>query len=580
MRKLLAIAYTLISPSYKRKIISLILLLTSGSLLDFFSLASFLPVLLLIINPIQEVQYTWLSLVHTITGLNDPPYIAATLTVIALIFILIKTQIQVWITYRKAEFAYRIAADLASNTLTRYMNISYWQFTQVDFAHEVNRISNLPLIFANNILIPIGTIISETIVSVLLISCLLWYDYKIFFFLIVLLLPVVLIYRSKRKKINQVSQQLKTTIPLIFKYALQAVENLIEIRIHRKERYFKKRFDQTFNQLGKTFATDHTNNASALRITELIAALCIGVLLLYALLSRQSYTSMMLLLTLYAGASFRIIPSVNRIFAALLQIRSNEYVLQELQNIVTRDSTDFKERDETLPFNKMIELKDIRFAYSGKPIILNIDSLTISKDEKILLTGKSGMGKTSLLLILIRFAQEQRGEIYIDGEKLRIEDTRKWQNLFGYVPQSPSILDASIAENIAFGIPLDQIDFTRMNQLIANLDLQTWVTSLSTGLNTIIGERGVLISGGQRQRLVLARALYHGAQILLLDEITNQLDKQTRQEIMETLTKSVLHNKTIIMVSHHLEETSFFDSIYELVDGRLVKVLQNQKAYS
>ena len=577
MLQLIRNAYRLLSDLHKRKIVPLLLQLTMGSALDFFSLASFLPVILLIIKPQQIAPYPWLNYLYNITGFEDPVYVAVSLTFVALFIILIKTQVQVWITYCKAAFAYSAAADLASRALTRHFNISYTQFTQTDYAREINRIANIPLIFANNIIIPIGTIISESIISLLLLISLAWYDYRIFAFLFILLGPVMLLYRSKRKKINTISQQLKTTIPLLLKYTLQAVESLLEIRTHRKENYFKNRFNQTYHQLEKTFSTDHTNSTSALRATELIATLCIGALLLYALLSRQSYSDTMLLLTLYAGASFRIIPSVNRIFSAVLHIRTNEYVVHELNNSVSDQDDHFEDKDEALSFTGTIEIRNLRFAYADGPPIFKDASFTIAKHEKILITGKSGSGKTSLFLILLRFIKELSGEIYIDGQKLEIENTVSWRKLFGYVSQNPVILDASIVENIAFGIPLELINSTLVNKLISDLDLQDWINNLPNGLQTIIGEKGIKISGGQRQRLAIARALYQGAEILLLDEITNQLDKETRKEIILTLNKGILQNKTIIMVSHHAEEIDVFDSIYELLDGQFVRISGNKK---
>ena len=576
MLQLISSAYRLLSDLHKRKIIPLLLQLTLGSALDFFSLASFLPVILLIIKPQQIAPYPWLNNLYNSTGFDDPVYVAVTFTFVAVFVILIKTRVQVWITYRKAAFAYSAAADLASRALTRHFNISYTQFTQTDYAREINRIANIPLIFANNIVIPIGTIISESIIALLLLISLVWYDYRIFAFLFILLGPVMLLYRSKRKKINKISQQLKTTIPLLLKYTLQAVESLLEIRTHRKENYFKNRFNQTYHQLEKTFSTDHTKSTSALRATELLATLCIGALLLYALLSRQSYPDTILLLTLYAGASFRIIPSVNRIFSAVLHIRTNEYVVHELNNSVSDQDDLFEDKDEALSFTSTIEMRNLRFSYADGPLIIKDASLAIAKHEKILITGKSGSGKTSLLLILLRFVNELSGEIFIDGRKLEIENTISWRKLFGYVSQNPVILDATISENIAFGISYELINQDQVIKLITDLDLQDWLTGLPDGLQTIIGEKGIKISGGQRQRLAIARALYQGAEILLLDEITNQLDKETRKEIILTLNKGILQNKTIIMVSHHAEEIDVFDSIYELLDGQFVKTSQNK----
>src|SRR5690606_6561676 len=130
-----------------------------------------------------------------------------------------------------------------------------------------------------------------------------------------------------------------------------------------------------------------------------------------------------------------------------------------------------------------------------------------------------------LFLILLRFLKESNGAIRLDGQLLTDADARAFRKLIGYVPQLPYILDGSIIENIAFGVPMREIDIDKVHNIVDQMNLQSWVNSLPQGLNTIIGEKGGRISGGQRQRLAIARALYHNCEIFLFDEVTNQLDR-------------------------------------------------------
>lgn len=578
MLRLFVTVYNLLSAPHKKKALRVTSQLTVSSILDFFSIASFLPIILLVINPDLSLSLLWLNRIYTPSGINHSVYVAFILIALSLLFIFIKTKIQIWLNDKKTAFAYSVARDLASRALTRYFHISYSQFSGVDHTREANKISTLPLVFANNIVIPLGVIFSEIVVSLLLLFSLVLLDYSVFLFLSLLLVPILILYRIRKVRLKQVSKQLKATIPILLKYALQSAESLMEIRIHRKESYFKNKINETFLQLENIFLMDHSNKAIILRVTELIAALCIGLLLLYALISKKSYQDTTLLLTLYGGACFRIIPSINRIGAALVQIRSNEYVVHELSNSVSDNDNLFEDTEDPLPFNRNIELKNVCFSYTNSQPILNGASIVIKKQEKILLTGTSGSGKTSLLLVLLQFVNEQCGEIVIDGIRVTPKNTIRWRKLFGYVPQNPIILDASIAENIAFGILPYQIDHEKVIKIITDLDLKKWIDILPDQLNTVIGERGIKISGGQRQRIAIARSLYQGAEILLFDEITNHLDVDTRQEILQTLTKGALSNKTVIMVSHSFDETSLFDSVYELANGKLINLFQNQKS--
>jgi HlyD family secretion protein len=187
--------------------------------------------------------------------------------------------------------------------------------------------------------------------------------------------------------------------------------------------------------------------------------------------------------------------------------------------------------------------------------------------------GKSGSGKTTLLLLLLRYITPQTGGITIDGEKIAGQHAASFRRLMGYVPQSPYILDASVTENIAFGIEASEIDTQKIAKLVSDLDLQSWIDTLPQGIHTRIGEKGTKISGGQRQRLAIARALYYNAEVLLLDEITNQLDRQTEEAVMHLLRHDIFKNKTVIFITHKSDLLHYFHSIYTIEQGKIKSVL-------
>ena len=234
-------------------------------------------------------------------------------------------------------------------------------------------------------------------------------------------------------------------------------------------------------------------------------------------------------------------------------------------------------------FNNSIFLKNISFEYPSGPIALQNISLTIRKGEKIGIIGKSGEGKTTLLLILLRFLKETSGEILVDGKS--IPDDTNWRKLLGYVPQSPYIIDGTLCENIAFGIPTDNVDRPKILHLIRELEMDDLVQQLPDGIDSRIGERGAKLSGGQRQRLAICRALYADASILLLDEATNQVHSSVELEIMKLLDRLVCQKKTIIVVTHKIARKNFFDAIFRLEKGVLseetfdCKVLNISRVY-
>jgi ATP-binding cassette, subfamily B, bacterial PglK len=562
-------------PARKRGLL-MILLLLLHSVVEFFSIAAFLPVLIVIIQPQSIHENSVIRSIYVNSNFSNHTNFVVAATVSVVIFVFIKTQISGWITFKKASYAYGIANDLASRALTKYFQTSYKNFTNTDFTKEMNRISNLPLTFSNNIIISAGTFFVEVIISVILIVCIALFNFQALLFLVILAGPAAVIYIHKRKQIKAMSARIKQTYPQLLKYTLQAVEGLTEIKTFRKEHFFKKRFNKTYADLTSVFSVDHTLNTSTSRTTEFVSALLIGALICYVVISDQSYEQGILLLTVYAGVSFRVIPSVNRIFTALLQIRSKEYVVDELHQLIAEKDETFEVTGDTIQFRDKVELKNIYADYGDQNHGLKDLSIIIKKGQRVRIKGKSGAGKTTLLLLLQRLIQETRGNIFIDGEKLTVEKTADWQKLIGYVPQNPYIMDASIAENIAFGIPEDEIDYSRLKQLISQMDLQPWVDTLKAGAQTVIGEKGTKISGGQRQRLAIARALYRDAEILLLDEATNQLDRRTEEEILNLVINGLDRDKTVIVVCH-TETVHEFDVTYTLTDGKAVGVSELHK---
>jgi ATP-binding cassette, subfamily B, bacterial PglK len=572
MKKYIFHGVTIIPDSFKKRGILIIFLLTAGSFLDLFSLASFLPVIVLVISPDRAITNKYFSNLYSLTGLEDPAYFAVALTIVALIIIFIKTQINIWITHKKASYAYSVAGDFASRAMAKYLQIPYEKFANTDYTNEMNRISNLPIVYANNYLIPLGVILAESLLLLMLLTVITAYNPMVALFILLIVVPVVFVYRAKRIKMKNLGQQIKKTYPLLLKYTLQAVEALPEIQVFKKEAFFKNRFKKIFSDLGVIFSKDHTALTGSVRLTELVATICISVLIVYALLSRQSVENSILLLSIYAGVSFRAIPSINRILAASLQIKTHEYVIAELQQMMVPLDISFEESIGNISFDKKIELADISFRHEDRPWVLKNVSLTIGRGEKVAIFGKSGSGKTTLFLVMMQFLKAQEGTIKVDDVTIDDHNSAAWKKRIGYVPQNPYILDDTLIENIAFGIPKEKIDQEKIMNLLRSLDLEAWMNKLPNKLNTIIGEKGTKLSGGQRQRLAIARALYHDAEILLLDEVTNQLDRDTEQDVINIIHNLSSLKKTVILITHRVELWKMFDSIYKIINNRLEKM--------
>ncbi|NJM24416.1 MAG: ABC transporter ATP-binding protein [Bacteroidia bacterium] len=236
---------------------------------------------------------------------------------------------------QKATFAYNVAHQVASGMADRYMHMPMQAHSNTDFSKELNRVVNLPIFLANNIIIPLGTILSEAVVTIMLLIGVAVYNTEVFLFMLIPFAPLALLLWRQRRHARVVSQQSRDAYPALTKFALQIIEGIGDIRVFGKESFFKKRFSSVHHQLGRVFAKSHSIQVGTSRFTELIATTCVCCLIWFSLYFTNA-SDTLVLLGLYAGASFRIIPSINRILAAVTQIQSNRYVVDELSA-----STDF-----------------------------------------------------------------------------------------------------------------------------------------------------------------------------------------------------------------------------------------------
>ena len=220
-----------------------------------------------------------------------------------------------------------------------------------------------------------------------------------------------------------------------------------------------------------------------------------------------------------------------------------------------------------LEFNKIINIKNLKFSYknSEKKILNNIN-LEIRKNDCIGIIGESGAGKSTFIDVLMGLNKPTKGEITLDDVNI-LQNRRGWQKMIGYVPQSIYLIDESIKKNIAFGE--DDVNIGKLNQVLKQSGLEQFVENLANKENTIIGEKGAKISGGERQRIAIARSLYKNPDLIIFDEATSSLDLETEKKVLETI-KHLKEEKTLIIISHRMNTLNYCNKIYELKDGNLV----------
>jgi HlyD family secretion protein len=345
-----------------------------------------------------------------------------------------------------------------------------------------------------------------------------------------------------------------------------------------RQALFNKSFFKASNNFARAAGSSQVLSMGPRYIMELVAFSSVILLVIFLLLNYQGNIGTILpMITIYALAGFKLLPAFQQIYYSLTTIRVNIHAFHVLQEDLEISDADYLKNqltqnfdDTVLDFKKNIKLQNIKFKYPHAfDNALNNINLEIPVNNVIGIVGSSGSGKSTLIDILLGLISPDEGKILIDGKEINSHNIKHWQNLIGFVPQSIFLADSTIKENIAFGLPEDEIDDQQVANAIDMSHLREFVDSLHNGINTVVGERGVQLSGGQRQRIGIARALYQNASVLILDEATSSLDGISEMLIMNAI-NDFFGKKTIVIIAHRLSTIKNCNTIYILENGKIL----------
>lgn len=560
----------LLNKAQKLRGMFVIILILINAILDVFSIASVLPLVALFLNPELILSNKLLKSFYDITGLSNLTDFFILITCSIVLLFVIKNFISYLIYQYQSKYAFSVSAELSRNMLDHFYTLPFLRINNTDTSIYLNRIVNVPASFVTNILLSLLTIFSEALIVILISAGLLIINFNIFILLLLVLSPGALIYYfMRKKKLSALNYSLKSKLPKVLKLATEAIKGFVESTLFQKQYHFANKFDQLNKGLNQDYTKLTTAQGTSIKFVEIIIMVGIGILFVYSVLFIEDKNEAVLILSLFAAASYKIAPSINKIFVSILNLKTHQYTLDELNDIKSYNTSKLDYDHKPVSLNNKIELKNISFEYPGSSFKLNVKDFSIRKGEKVGIRGLSGSGKTTLINIFIGLISSKKGEFLIDGNKIDSDNISEWQKLIGYVGQNPFIFNDSLIYNITFDRITSVIDRERIDSILDFLSLSGLLKNLQDGLNTNIGEEGSKLSGGQKQRIAIARALFADRQILIFDEITSNLDKDTEKDVIQTILKIAKRDKTIIFVSHNEEILDACDKIYLVENGNV-----------
>lgn len=303
---------------------------------------------------------------------------------------------------------------------------------------------------------------------------------------------------------------------------------------------------------------------------ELLAVTGLAVIGMVLIWQGNSGPRLIARLGLFAAAAFRLMPSANRMLLTWQSLRFGKPSIDAIHEELSLEAAAPAGAGPIIPFDRMLELSDVSYRYPGATSnALDGVRIKLAKGRSLGVVGGSGAGKSTLVDVILGLLEPDSGAVLVDGRDIRT-NIRSWQDRVGYVPQSIYLTDDTIAANVAFGIPPNEVDPEAVRRAIKAAQLESFVAGLPQGAATFVGERGVRLSGGQRQRIGIARALYRDPPLLVLDEATSALDTDTERGVMEAVNE--LHGaKTLVIVAHRLTTVAQCDELIRLEGGRVVR---------
>jgi len=489
------------------------------------------------------------------------------------IFFIIRAILYIYISFKKNQFIFHINNFLSNTIFENYIYQEYLFFIENKTSDMISVIINEVEKFSYRLIDNIINLFTETfIVAAILIFLLINFFNETIILSLVTLIFFSLFYfffKSKFKKLgNEKSLSDARKINDLQKsfFAIQP------IKLEGLEILFAKKFFNSTQASAKS--QFHLGFMSELPkpLIEFLVLIIVFLMLLFSYLySYLSNKEILSTLAIFIVAMFRLLPSTNRIIGCLNAIKfyssSGKIINEELNKKALR----FKNYgsnpiSESINFNSTIKLENISFSYlsSEKKILKNLN-LIINKNEMIAIVGKNGSGKSTLLNLICCLLKPEKGKIYIDS--IDINDNQiAFQKKIGFVQQRTFIVDDTLLNNIIFGREETKTkNYLHLQEVIKDSNLQSFVANLPNGLETNLGEMGRNLSGGEMQKIGIARALYKKSEILLLDEATSALDENAEEEILNTITK--LKNKvTIIAITHKKDFLKYCDNVYNISD--------------
>ena len=552
-------------------VIFLVILMLISSLLDLLSLGLIAPYISSIFELENNQSNSLFGNFYFFNKLNEDQ-IVLFLTIFLISIFFLKTCLSILIRWLISLFAFKQYAKLQVKLMQAYQNMNYEDYilrTTSEYIRNVRELCSECLSYIESTL----RVLSELIMFIAIVIFLALVNFKILIFLILTIVPIFFIYEFILKPINvRLGKDKVEAVKQMYKNIDSGIRGLKEVRILTKENFFTDKLFFYANKIYDTQKKSSLISDSPRYVFEFFIVSASLIVFLFLSSKNLEIKNYLPALGVFLLAGLRLLPSLSLITSSLSRIGYVQYAVKQVCDDLIKyykgNGKNNSENLENIDSFKSIKLENVSFNYQNvKTKVFDNLNFSIVENSCIGITGQSGAGKTTMVDLLLGLIVPVKGKIFINN--LLVKDFSSYlKGEIAYLPQEPIILDEDIKTNVSLQEDKDKIDYKKLNKALVRANLIEVVKRLPNNIDTLIGEGGVRLSGGQNKRLALARAFYHGKNIVIMDEATSSLDIESENYIAEQI-KELKGNVTIIIISHHNNILKYCDKIYKIEDKKI-----------
>lgn len=537
------------------------------------SLGAVLPFLGILIAPERVFEHSVVGGIAQNLGITSANQLLLPLTAAFIGFAVIAGAIRIFLTWANTRLAFSTGADLGIKVYRRTLYQPYWVHASQNSNEVISGITIKTNLVVFDVLVPLLTIFSATLLVIAIMVTLIAID------------PVVasvagvgfgicyvLVTWVSRRQLNRNSHYVAQEQTQVLKALQEGLGGIRDVLLDGVQEFYCDVFHKADKTLRRAQGSTVFISSSPRYAMEALGMVVIAALAYFLSQKAGGISTAFPVLGLLALGAQRLLPSLQQIYYAWASIVGSQASLADTLALLDQPLPEEQLKTTTAPlfFQEDVRLDGVHFRYNKEaPWVLNGLHLVIKKGARVGFVGSTGSGKSTTLDLLMGLLIPTKGKILVDGKSLNGKRLREWQKSIAHVPQSIYLADTTLAENIAFGLPLDKVDLKRVKRAARQAQIADYIESRPEGYQTHVGERGVRLSGGQRQRIGIARALYKQASVLVFDEATSALDNGTEQSVMDAI-GMLNRNLTIVLIAHRLTTVRHCDIIVELEYGKVV----------